>query len=500
MESTNHSKALAEVGPASVTTNVARPRPGDHRRHRSVRRRRPRRQLIEAPGAGDHADQAFVGRAESERHRRAVGVAGRYRRSGGESGFGRRPFGDGAGDGQRLESFAEQPRVASEPERLERRRRPSAIALVDEVRRGHVADFEADLARQAKAEIVLAEERPLGAPERLRLVRLEPCDQRQRLAGEQRIVGQLRRSGFGPLGAPALDDRLRPLIGRKDGVAHRPSVAVDEKETVAVAGQADGDDRRRRDAGRGQDLARDVADSGPHGLGIALEKAGRRVQRRHPHRGDRAFGAARVVERRLDGGASCVEGDDVRLAHGRGLRSCRFGKGRAPPRRSARRRAGRRSRAAARREPERPPRRPAPRASPAAARIGRRRDLRADPAGLRAFLDDHHPSGLADRGFRSSRRSSGARLRTSITSASIPSAASCSAACEAKCAISSQPRMVTSDPFSSARTPCRAARRSPRRECRSSRRPRRARRARLSSRRAACARRSSPGCRRERRP
>ena len=115
------------------------------------------------------------------------------------------------------------------------------------------------------------------------------------LPANQRIVGQLRRAGLGPLGAPALDDRLRPLVGRKDGVAHRPSVAVDEKETVAVAGQADGDDRRRLDPGRGQDLARDVADGGPHGLGIALEKAGGRVQRRHPDRGDRAFGAARVV-------------------------------------------------------------------------------------------------------------------------------------------------------------------------------------------------------------
>ena len=89
----------------------------------------------------------------------------------------------------------------------------------------------------------------------------------------------------------------------------------------------------------------------------------------------------------------------MRLGHGRALSSCRLGKGGAPPRRSARRRAGRRSRAAARREPERPPMRPAPLRGRAGARKGSR-DLRADPAGLRALLDDHHPSGLAGRGFQ----------------------------------------------------------------------------------------------------
>ena len=253
---------------------LARPRSGDDCGDRSVRRGRPGRQLIEPPCAGDHADQAFVGRSEPEGHRRAVRVAGRYGRSRGETGLGRRPFGDDAGDGQRLDAVAEQPRIASEPEEIQRLRRPATEALVGQAARRHVADFEADLACQSKAEIVLAEDRPLGAPKRLRLVRLEPCNQRQRLAGKLPVVGQPGGARLGPFGPPARDDRLRPLIRREDGVADRPSIAVDEKEAIAVAGQADGGDRGRLDAGRGQDLARDVANGGPHGLGIALEKAG----------------------------------------------------------------------------------------------------------------------------------------------------------------------------------------------------------------------------------
>ena len=162
-------------------------------------------ELIEAPCAGDDADQAFVGRAEAEGHGGTIRVTRlKSWSSGGKPGFGRRLPRNRASDGQGLRAAAEQSRVSAEPERIERCRRPAAKALVDQARRGHVADLEAGLARQTEAQIVLAEERAVGALKRVRLIRVEPRDQRQRLARELRIVAEFGRAGFGPVGAPAL--------------------------------------------------------------------------------------------------------------------------------------------------------------------------------------------------------------------------------------------------------------------------------------------------------
>ena len=103
------------------------------------------------PCPGDDADQALVDGAETEGHCGTVRVTRGNRRSNGEPGFGGPLRCDRAGDGQGLGAVAEQSGVAFEPERFERSRRPAAEALVNEARRGHVADLEADLTSQTKA-------------------------------------------------------------------------------------------------------------------------------------------------------------------------------------------------------------------------------------------------------------------------------------------------------------------------------------------------------------
>ena len=92
---------------------LARPWPEDRRGYRAVRRRRPAGELIQPPCSGNDAEQVFVGRAEAESHRRAIGVTGGHRRSGLEPGFGRRLFGHRAGDGKGLEYVAKKPRVSA---------------------------------------------------------------------------------------------------------------------------------------------------------------------------------------------------------------------------------------------------------------------------------------------------------------------------------------------------------------------------------------------------
>ena len=69
--------------------------------------------------------------------------------------------------------------------------------------------LEAGPARQTKAQIVLAEEGSVGALKRLRLVLIQPCDQRKGLASELRVEGQLDGEGLSPFGRIA--KRLRAV-------------------------------------------------------------------------------------------------------------------------------------------------------------------------------------------------------------------------------------------------------------------------------------------------
>lgn len=129
-------------------------------------------------------------------------MARRNRRPRGESRFRGRILGNRAEDGERLNAVAEQPRVTFEAKRVEGHGSPAAKPEIDERGRRHVADFEADITSQTKAQIVLAEQRALGALKRLRFVRIDPRNERQRLAGKLRIVGQLGGTSLGAFGAP----------------------------------------------------------------------------------------------------------------------------------------------------------------------------------------------------------------------------------------------------------------------------------------------------------
>ncbi|HUJ83442.1 MAG TPA: hypothetical protein VLW83_16270 [Candidatus Acidoferrales bacterium] len=115
------------------------------------------------------------------------------------------------------------------------------------------------------------------------------------------------------------------MIRRQDGVADRPSVAVDEKEAIAVAGQATAAivDASAPDEER---TLRATSQAAAHiASGSRSRKPGADAAA-PSHGGDRAFGAARVVERRLDGGAACVKAMTCRR-HARRLGFCVAAKG-----------------------------------------------------------------------------------------------------------------------------------------------------------------------------
>ena len=273
----------------------------------SVQHRLPAQVFIDAPGARDHANVLRIQHV----HRDGAGVdvehAPGHRGARLEAAPFSRLLRDMTRDVQRTAQRRQRPAQAAQPKAVQQRVVVLPGVEVHQVRPGIVGDLGAGLAGQPEAHVVLALKHPLDVVHHLRLVVLEPGQQRHRLAGHDVLAGQLEGPRLRPIPLPLHRVGVGAVVRGDDAVAGGPAVLAPQVQPLAVAADGDARDVLRGDARPRQHVPDDAAVGVPHLLHVPLGPAGPRGE--HPRLPARHADLAprRVVDRGLRGRAAVVK-------------------------------------------------------------------------------------------------------------------------------------------------------------------------------------------------
>ena len=162
-----------------------------------------------------------------------------------------------------------------------------------------LGSIRADDPGQAEAQPILAGENVSDPAIALRLVLLDPGQQRGRRGHMRLLAGERERLLGDRAFRPPLDHRAGAAVQRQDARAQRPAIAVKQIDAIAVRGRCDRFHVARRPTAQADRLGDRFSGGAPQSRHVALDKARMRHQLRNATTRHRQLRSVGVEDHRL---------------------------------------------------------------------------------------------------------------------------------------------------------------------------------------------------------